>query len=164
MRFIKLAIISFVIIFLLITVVGLLFPSHVRISKAIDMEHSKPAVFSMIRDTSTWKNWNPVFMQGSKNYTASPANYHVRSENDSLLLMEVTYKGGDQVLNGWQIHQYNGSDRYTLQWYADFQLGWLPWERMGSLFFEKTYGSMMERGLHNLDSVLTLRNSDPLSH
>jgi hypothetical protein len=41
MKLIKLAIISIVLLFLLVTAVSLLFPSHVRISRAPDINASK---------------------------------------------------------------------------------------------------------------------------
>lgn len=156
MRFIKLALLSIFFLLLIVTIIGLLFPSQVRISKAIDMDHRKEAVKKMLTDTTTWSQWHPTFMAGSRYLSSASASYTVRSNTDSLVEMNVDY-GSREVLYGWQFHHYEGSERYTLQWWADFELGWYPWERLGSLFFEKTYGSMMEQGLKNLDSVLKLQ-------
>jgi hypothetical protein len=36
----------------------------------------------------------------------------------------------------------------------DFRLSWYPWEKFSSLFYEKTYGAMMERGLNDLKKRL----------
>jgi hypothetical protein len=161
MRLVKLALLSIFFLLLLVTIIGLLFPSHVRISKAIDMSHDKIAVRKMITDTSAWKSWHPTFLQGSTYLSSAPATYKLRSNTDSLVEMNVDY-GTREVLYGWQFHHYENSERYTLQWWADFELGWYPWERLGSLFFEKTYGAMMEQGLKNLDSVLISRQIDTL--
>jgi hypothetical protein len=35
----------------------------------------------------------------------------------------------------------------------DFQLGWYPWQKFSSLFYENTYGNMMQDGLARLKSV-----------
>ncbi len=161
MRFIKLAIISLFFLLLLVTLISLLFPSEVRISKAIDLNHDKPAVIRLLADTNAWKRWHPSFIAGSRYYAAQPATYRLQQSSDSLVVMEVTFNGRHQVVYGWQFHHYQGSERYTLQWFADFKPGWLPWQRMGSLFYEKTYGVMMEQGLKNIDSVLTLDGSLP---
>jgi hypothetical protein len=53
------------------------------------------------------------------------------------------------VINGWKIY-HTAPDSLTLQWYMDFHLRWYPWEKLGSLFYENTYGVMMEQGLTNL--------------
>jgi hypothetical protein len=31
----------------------------------------------------------------------------------------------------------------------DFKLPWYPWQKFGSLFYENTYGQMMQNGLAN---------------
>jgi hypothetical protein len=36
----------------------------------------------------------------------------------------------------------------------DFRLSWYPWEKFSSLFYEKTYGTMMETGLLNFKKRL----------
>jgi hypothetical protein len=36
----------------------------------------------------------------------------------------------------------------------DFQLAWYPWQKFSSLFYERTYGAMMERGLANFKKQL----------
>lgn len=153
MRIIKLGLLSIFFLLLLVTIIGLLFPSSVRLSKAIDMYHPKDSVRHYLVDTTTWRSWHPTFMAGSPFLSGAGGKYNLQLNTDSLVRMEVDY-GKRQVLYGWQFHHYPGSDKYTLQWWADFELGWYPWERMGSLFFEKTYGVMMEQGLKNLDSVL----------
>jgi hypothetical protein len=37
----------------------------------------------------------------------------------------------------------------------DFQLGWYPWQKFSTFFFESTYGALMEKGLANLKKELT---------
>jgi hypothetical protein len=162
MRLIKLGLLSIFFLLLLVTIIGLLFPSHVRISKAIDMTHPSDSVRQMIVDTASWNRWHPTFMAGSPFLSQTAAYYHLISNSDSLIRMNVNY-GKRTVQYGWQFYRYPGSEKYTLQWWADFELGWLPWERMGSLFYEKTYGAMMEQGLKNLDSVLTVTQNDTLN-
>jgi hypothetical protein len=161
MRLIKLALLSVFFLLLVVTIIGLLFPSNVRISKAIDISHAKDSVRHMLVDTTTWRSWHPTFMAGSKFLSRNAATYTPGANTDSLVRMTVDY-GKRTVEYGWQFHNYPGSENYTLQWWADFELGWYPWERMGSLFYEKTYGAMMEQGLKNLDSVLKVREDEAL--
>ncbi|HVE60521.1 MAG TPA: hypothetical protein VNA26_01790 [Chitinophagaceae bacterium] len=93
MRFIKLPLISFVFLFLLITIISLFFPSHVRISKAINIKAEKETVFALIADTSQWYRWHPAYMQkpgytGQNKITIVPL-----INNDSLIMMELNSAG-----------------------------------------------------------------------
>ncbi len=162
MRLIKLAILSFIIIFAIITVISLLIPSQIRISKAIDLSHKKENVIRLLTDTSAWKTWHPVFIKDSRNFSMLAATYKVTAVTDSLVLMEVDLNAKHKLVYGWQFHHYPGVEKYTVQWFTDFNLGWYPWEKFGSLFYEKTYGLMMEQGLKNLDSVLKAENTPPV--
>ena len=67
MRIIKLAIISFIFFALLITGISLFFPSHIRISKAIDIRTGKEEVMAQVADAANWKNWK-------KNISDRPLN------------------------------------------------------------------------------------------
>lgn len=159
MRFIKLAIISFVFFFVLLTLISLFIPSHVRISKAVNIGVPKDQMLRYISDTSTWKNWHPLVLelektQKTKNFTASFV-----SRNDSSIILRTQYATHPTITNGWQVYEFTGADSLTLQWYIDFNLKWYPWQKFGSLFYENTYGVIMQQGLENLrqtpDSVVS---------
>ena len=62
MRFIKLAILSFIFLFLVVTAISLLIPSHIRISKAINIAPPKDSVLALIGDQNRWPQWHPAFM------------------------------------------------------------------------------------------------------
>ena len=59
MRVVKLAILSFIFLFLLVTVISLFIPSHIRISKATDINNTKDVVMGFITDPLKWKEWYP---------------------------------------------------------------------------------------------------------
>jgi hypothetical protein len=59
MRVIKLAILSFIFLFLLVTTISLFIPSHIRISRATDINSTKQGVMSLIADPLKWKEWYP---------------------------------------------------------------------------------------------------------
>ena len=158
MRLLRFIIISIVLLFTLITIFGLMIPSTVRISKAIDVDAEATEIFSIIRDTAQWKNWHPAF-QKTETHSGLQEGLIIKEvvANDSLLQMEMSKKEKNKLLNGWQIHTHPNSEVKTLQWYMDFKLRWYPWERFGSLFYENTYGIMMEQGLVNLKSLLSAK-------
>lgn len=151
MRIIKLGLISVIFFFVLFTLFSLLIPSSIRLSKAINLRAEEQAIFSLIKDTSQWKLWNgsldSLVKKGRK------ANFLFLAQNDSLLTMEL--KSGDRtIINGWQLYRYPSSDSLTLQWFMDIKLSWYPWQKLSSLFYEKTYGATMERSLYRLKELL----------
>ncbi|MBA2330875.1 MAG: hypothetical protein H0V91_14800 [Flavisolibacter sp.] len=156
MRLLRFIIISILLLFTLITLFGLLIPSTVRISKAIDIDAETNEIFSLIRDTAQWKHWHPAF-QKTETHSALQEGLIINEvvATDSLVQMELSKQEKNKLLNGWQIHTHPNSEVKTLQWYMDFHLRWYPWERFGSLFYENTYGIMMEQGLQNINNLLS---------
>ena len=159
MRFIKLALISFILFFLLFTLISLLFPSQIRISKAINVGAGKYDIRNVIIDTVQWKRWHPMFKNSSEQSMQNIAVTPV-SQNDSLIVKKTSGRSGRTVTNGWQIYTHQGTDSLTLQWYMDFNLQWYPWQKFGSLFYEATYGSMMQQGLADIKTIVETKENE----
>lgn len=162
MRLIKLALLSFVFFFLLITGISLFFPSHIRISKAIDIAHSADSVQKEISDPARWKNWYPgadtlsLFEeQGQVKGIRMPGNQVllVRTVTDSSITAGHGPSGSDRASMGWNLMP-AGKNGVTVQWYMDFRLRWYPWEKFSGLLLEKRYGPLMEQGLARLKKQL----------
>lgn len=149
MRFIKLALLSIVFFFLLLTAISLFIPSQIRISKAINLSASSTQILTYISDTSQWKEWHPL-----KQHALQQQNKQLKTKlverTDSTLVFETTYSNHLPARNGWQVYQFAAADTLTLQWYMDVNLKWYPWQKFGSLFYENTYGTIMQQGLENL--------------
>ena len=150
MRLIKLAILSFIILFLVGTAISMLIPSQIRISKATNFHHSqKQALLSAINDQDQWKEWHPAYMSDSlQRMKAVSVTREIQSDSELVFIMQQGKK--PPVTCAWKFYEYPQADSLTLQWYMDFKLKWYPWQKFGSLFFENTYGRMMEEGLTNL--------------
>src|SRR5882762_332280 len=58
MRFIKLALISVVVLFALLTGIASLLPSQVRISRAVDISAPPATIYPKLGDIKTWDSWN----------------------------------------------------------------------------------------------------------
>jgi hypothetical protein len=151
MRVIKLGLISFVVIFLIITLISLLFPSHIRISKATNLPNERDSIFALLKQEEVW---HPAYLDTASSRQMSQLQKTIVEQTDSTLVYQLQQSGRKRVINGWELYGGPASDSLTLQWYMDFQLGWYPWEKFSSLFYEKTYGAMMERGLLNLKKRL----------
>lgn len=147
MRIIKLGIISLVAFAMMITLISLFFPSHVRISKAINI--GAPAD-SVLRRLQTMSRWHPAYdSSGGLPDTVLAGNRISPGEIDYTLLAEQN----GSVRNGWKILSGLNPDSVTVQWYMDFKLRWYPWEKFSSMLFEGRYGPHMETGLGRLKQL-----------
>lgn len=163
MRLVKLAIISIIFFSLLITGISLFFPSHIRISKAIDISTSKDSLMSQIADAAKWKNWypgadtsTPFFVEGKIKgiTTKNREDLVITAINDSAVLTASMGTHSKKGGSGWNIFPGRNPNSFTVQWYMDFHLRWYPWEKFSSLLLEKRYGPMMEEGLARLKTLL----------
>ena len=152
MRIIKLGLISFVIIFFIIFLISLLFPSEIRISRATNLPNQRERIFAALQKEN---EWHPAYLDSAAAAQMSRLRKTVTQQTDSTFIYQLQQSSRKPVINGWQLYGTSSSDSLTLQWYMDFKLSWYPWEKFSSLFYEKTYGSMMEKGLGNLKKQLS---------
>jgi Polyketide cyclase / dehydrase and lipid transport len=165
---IKLALFSFIILFLVITGISLFIPSHIRISRAVDIRTKPDSVWQQVDDLRKWEQWNPFFdnLATKKIEYLDTANGKLNAIKVETTTVKWAEKKSDEhiaemkndnrqpVISGWKCMGNSGADLITVQWYMDFKLHWYPWEKFGSLMFEKSYGSQMEKGLTNLKTLL----------
>lgn len=173
MKIFRLFILSILILFLVVTAISLLIPSHVRISRAANIRATAAEVWQQVDDMRSWSQWNPFFAQvapgeigyGDTSGGKLPAmkigatliEMKERKSDERVFVMQV--EGKKQVLNGWRFINQAGSDSATLQCYIDFNLRWYPWEKFASLLFEKSYGVQMEQGLNNIKKNVEKRRT-----
>ncbi len=163
MRFIKLAVISFIILFLLFTAISLLIPSHIRISKATNVHAAADSVYKEISEINNWRKWHPAFKDIPENEFQFLNDSIFRVKENEMKIIKKTKDGvmaefrkgnGKKVMSGIKMISYPQTDSLTVQWYMDFRLHWYPWEKFSSLFYENLYGVQMEQGLSNLKKLL----------
>lgn len=160
MKLLKLFLISLVIFAVLIVTLSLLFPSTVRISRAINIGASKEKVQESIRNLEQWKYWNE--MTNSEELTNKKFTDSVFF-SDQMKISRVSASAGT-VRTKWNRDQnesiYSGfnliaaDDSTIVQWYFDFRLKWYPWEKFGSIIFDKQLGPPMESSLTNLKKFM----------
>jgi hypothetical protein len=151
MRIIKLGIISFVVIFLILTLFSLMFPSQVRISRATNLPNQRDSIFALLHNEPLW---HPAYLDSSSRQQMQSLKRTLVEQTDSSLIYSLQQSGRKEVISAWRLYGNAASDSLTLQWYMNFRLSWYPWEKFSSLFFERTYGAMMETGLSNLKKRL----------
>jgi len=125
-------------------------PSRVRISKATNISGTPAQVLDYVGDTSTWKEWHPLIQQLEQQGRQQHQQTHLLARTDSTVIYRTQYNTQTPITNGWQVYHFPSADSLTIQWYMDFDLKWYPWQKFGSLFYENTYGALMQQGLENL--------------
>jgi hypothetical protein len=143
MRYIKLGIISFIVFFVLLYLMSALIPSTVRISRAKNFSTSAAVLHPYLADTAKWKQWMAI--------STSEIDVSQVSTSDSAVITRWNYQGRE-IISGFRLEQSAGVT--VVQWYFDFHLKWYPWEKFGSITFDKQFGTAMERSLANLETVV----------
>jgi hypothetical protein len=166
MRFVKMIFIGALILFIVITIISLFIPSHVRISKAINVMAPANKVLQPVQDLHQWKLWYPllkeipanevVFENTDRGQTMKfkTTTVTILKSTPSQVLAEFSAQGGKKIQSGFNAITYSHVDSITIQWYMDFNLSWYPWEKFSSMLYEKMYGVTMERGLTNLKAIV----------
>jgi hypothetical protein len=150
MRVIKLGFISVVIFFVLLTLGGLLLPSHNIVSRAVNIKAKPISILPLIQNKSQWHMW----MEGMDSTTLNKRQQiQIISASDSL------------IVANWKTEEANYTTKFRLiyspgqavtivQWQFEQDVAWYPWERLSSLMNDKILGTLMEKNLARLQLVV----------
>jgi len=164
MKLLKLGLISLVLLFLLATIMGSLLPSKVLVSRAVNIHAPGDTVRSKIEDIRQWTEWmegmndSSVNIQSSVSAQIGKSQVTIAEKNDSAIVSTwVTTKGKPQISTMRIIEQPQQSVT-IVQWQFEQSIGWLPWERLGSIMNDKIMGPMMENNLERLRQLIEAKN------
>ena len=155
MKFIKLGLISFVVLFMIVTAFSLLLPSKVVVSRATDLRANKDSVHAYMSNLNTWNDWLAIGPKDSLIASGQALQW-----NNTTIT--VTEKNPEQINSVWQIGQgrpmsgeFNfissgDSSIFTLQWAFIQDIKWYPWEKFASIFSDNALGPLMEKSLDKL--------------
>ena len=160
MRALKLLLISVVVIFLILTAFSLLLPSHVRVSRAINITDAPQSITPYIADLRKWGQWNKILADSSITVTSVDSS-GIKTNRFDIALLTVE---PDSISTSWK--QPNGKEftgNFSLtttenvtvvQWYFDFHLRWYPWEKFASIIYDDRMGPGMENSLSQLKGLV----------
>lgn len=156
MRLIKLGLISLLVLMIMATSIGFLFPSIVVVSRAVDIKAYKSPVYELVKDLNKWNLW----VDGMNN--PSVKIYNSTSAKLGKTLVSVIAITDSTVVTNWVSDQSpmqestirfitDSSQKITVvQWQFVQQVKWYPWEKFGSMMNDKIIGTMIEKNLQNL--------------
>jgi len=164
MRFLKLGIISLVVLFLLITAMASLLPSTVHISRAVDIDAPFDSIYTNVNDVTKWKRWiahyDPSKASVGANTTGRGAAITINKTtvtvlNSSREKITTSWKTGSKSLDSeFNFFVQPGSTLVTVQWHFIQHVRWYPWEKFASIVSDKVMGPMMEQSLDNLKKLV----------
>jgi hypothetical protein len=163
MRFVKLILISVIVLFGILTALSLVFPSHLRISRAINIAAPKEKVYGVVNDIRAWDSWNKFISGTSLTHVfySSPSAGKGAFLRSDQLWVTIRESSPDSMKIDWaQVRgrKWEGGfnflqlsrDSLTVQWYFDFRFRWYPWEKLGSMVYDQQLGPVMEESLTGL--------------
>jgi hypothetical protein len=174
MRWIKAGGIGLVVLSLVLLGISALFPSEVVVSRAIDVYANRKVVMDNLQSPDAWKSWYPPALENQrafvrlaaqseevlaikegKNWQEDPSKaaadtgIFIIPQNDSTL--KITAVGGKdsfesliRVLGTGEVHH------CTIQWSSTIPVKWYPWEKFGSILYDKILGQSFENALSAL--------------
>jgi hypothetical protein len=160
MRFIKLALISLVVLFALATALSALLPSMVLVSRAVTINAPSDSVLVRVRDINNWKTWiegmdGPgVQVHSGTSATLGETVVTITSVSDSAVVSNWDSKKASPQTSTIRLISQPGTPVTVVQWQFVEQVKWYPWAKLGSIMNDKIIGPMMEKNLANLKKGL----------
>jgi hypothetical protein len=167
MRIFRLIIASVLVLGLTVCFLFLLFPSEIRISKVLIVRASPERIRAEVQNLSGWGRWNqfirelgpdtPVFFPAASGHPARLQNNGLRieervAEGDTLETRWTNARG--RAFQGVFTFRKIENGATGIEWYFIFHVRWYPWEKMGSMFYERQMAPVMEESLIQLQHLV----------
>ena len=168
MRLIKLGFISLVVLGILISVISLLMPSTIFVSRSININAPKDSVYAHIIDLKLWKEWCANMDGGTIVYSGISAGLHASVKVDKTTIT-IDSLNTENISTTWQTpsSQLSGSFNFlpndnpsitSLQWQFVNHVSWYPWEKFAAIFSDKAIGGFMEKSLDRIKQIMESSN------
>jgi len=158
MRFLKLAIISVIVIFIILTAMSSLLPSQILVSRAVDIKASGSIIKQNLYQLNNWQLWmtdargqkvNHTYNAQKNSLAIGPTTISILSITDSTLSTEWT--SPKKMTGLFRIINHHTPDSLiTVQWQMEQDVKWYPWEKFASITKDELWGGSMEKSLENL--------------
>jgi hypothetical protein len=159
MRIIKLMLISIVVFGALLYLMSLLFPSEIRVSRAINIGTTKESLRQKIGDLRQWEQWNETVTAAGFTHSL----YSDSSFSSDQLKVNLVYSSPDSIrvasrmgknvtYQTFRLIQVT-PDSIVVNWYFEVPAK-VPWEKFSSLILENQLGLPMENALVKLKKLL----------
>jgi hypothetical protein len=159
MRVIKLALISIIALFFVMSFFSLMMPSTVIVSRAVDIHAPADSIKMHISDLHQWVYWvkgmnsKSVIIKSEKEADLGRQQLSIQMITDSSVVSNWTSANSSVQVSTIQLIPAPQRNLTIVQWQFVQKLRWYPWEKFGSFMNDKILGPMMEQNLQNLKSL-----------
>jgi hypothetical protein len=160
MRLLKLVFASIIILFILASLIGLLLPSHVLVSRAVNIKGYRDSIMPYMNDINQWKSWmegmedSSVVITSARQAKLGNTRVSINTVTDSTVISLWTGRNGDVQTATMYLIGNDTQPVTVVQWQFEEELKWYPWERLGSIMNDKILGTMMEKNLNRLTTMV----------
>lgn len=168
MRLIKQILIGFTGIGMVILIISLFLPSHVRVSKSILLSVSKDSVSNSLSQIQTWQHWNPLLQDKTTAYHFSGDNKVSWKTDDNKtntialerlsadsIIAVITTDNKQVFQSGFNVVKNTDNTGLTkVDWWIAEDLKWYPWEKFYGLFSESLKETYIDNSLKSLKQYL----------
>jgi uncharacterized membrane protein len=167
MQKIKLIVIGVVGLLVLFTIIGLLIPSSVKISRGVMIDADSATVAQIVQDVHSWPEWM-TWLRAQEGSLVSFAeeegmsSVQWRSLNKKtkgsitiigikgdLIQLRHAFPGMNISQGALRIRKVSAQQTEVL-WMMDYPLKWYPWERFEGIFMDAMLGRVIEEALDTL--------------
>ena len=159
MRFIKLGLISAVVLFAVVTAISLLFPSTVIVSRAVNISVPKDSIIDLVKDFNGWKQWidgmekNVVKIKSRTEADLAGTTVLIDTTESKYTIQSSWKNKSKQMTSTISVLNDSASKVTIVHWQFEQHIKWYPWEKFASMMNDKILGTMMESNLARLKSV-----------
>jgi len=159
MRVIKLALISILALFMVLSFFSLMMPSTVLVSRAVDINAPADSIKFYVGDLNQWVFWvkgmnsKEVTIKSSKEADLGTQVLTIKAITDTTVVSIWESKKSSSQESTIRFIQAPERNLTIVQWQFVQKLHWYPWEKFGSFMNDKILGPMMEENLQNLKEL-----------
>ena len=171
MRFIKAFLVGITGLFIVITLLSLLLPSEIKVSRAVVLNTTTGKAYTQISNLHNWKNWEPLFASDSavktfrdavpgKNascdirYGEKQVHVEITTMDSVSVQFAMEENGGYRISNEINIAPVQAQNEVQVEWKALTKLHWYPWDKFYGIFIDRLTGPDYDEALNNLKSFL----------
>lgn len=161
MRFLKLAIISIILLVGTVTAISLLLPSTVRVTRGVDINAPVDSVYGRISNLDKWKLWIanrdtlPISVAADKkSFAMGNMKVTLSTSSQSQIKTLWTVNEGTPMVGTFFLATQKDKHEITVQWEFVQHLKWYPWEKFSAAITDKVLGPFMEESLKNLEESM----------
>jgi hypothetical protein len=172
MRLIKAFLTGAIGLFIVMTLLSLLIPSRVKVSRTTLINNTTTAkVLDQVAILSNWKNWHPVFKSndtkinlipgaGAANtaaeivYGTKSVKLLVTAADSNAVKFTLQSPGESDIENEIFISPIQNQANVQVEWRALNKLKWYPWEKFYGIFIDKLTGPGYDEALKGLKDYL----------